>query len=135
MMKVIVGDITEVKHGYICHQVNCKRVAGAGLALQIRRKWPDWYTHYLATKPVLGKADVYKVGNGLYVVSLYAQNGYGRAGRYTDYDALRKSLEAIKHLDDLYIPYGMGAGLAGGDWSMILSILEEIVPHATLVRL
>jgi len=27
----------------ICHQVNCKRVAGKGLAKQIRKKYPEWY--------------------------------------------------------------------------------------------
>ena len=30
----------------ICHQVNCKGVMGAGLAKQIRDKWPDVYDRY-----------------------------------------------------------------------------------------
>lgn len=35
----------------ICHQVNCKGVMGAGLAKQIRDKWPDVYDRYRLIAP------------------------------------------------------------------------------------
>jgi len=133
-MNIIYGNILDIKEGYICHQVNCQKVAGAGLALQIRNKWPDWYAHYLSVTQELGKADIYKIDTNLYVVSLYAQNYYGRDRNYTDYDALKKSLNEISHLNNLYIPYGIGAGLAGGDWDIISCIIEKTIPHAIIVK-
>lgn len=46
-IKIISGDIlTNLptnKEVYICQQVNCRGVMGAGLALKIRRKWPVVY--------------------------------------------------------------------------------------------
>ncbi len=38
-MKIINGNLLEVKKGIIAHQCNCKGVMGAGIALQIKKKW------------------------------------------------------------------------------------------------
>lgn len=50
-IKIISGDIlTNLptnKEVYICQQVNCRGVMGAGLALKIRRKWPVVYQQYV----------------------------------------------------------------------------------------
>lgn len=50
-VKFIDGDIlskrSEDELTYICQQVNCRGVMGAGLALQIRNKWPVVYRRYL----------------------------------------------------------------------------------------
>ena len=40
------GNILNTKCNIICQQVNCKGVMGAGLALQIRRKWTIVYKDY-----------------------------------------------------------------------------------------
>ena len=53
-MTTIKGDLLEITEGIICHQVNCQRVAGAGLALQIRKKWPSWYESFKNDHPWLG---------------------------------------------------------------------------------
>ena len=42
----IVGNILDAKADAILHQTNCKGVMGAGLALQIRNKYPDVYAKY-----------------------------------------------------------------------------------------
>ena len=59
-MSEIDGDILDVTKGVICHQVNTRGIAGAGLALQIRKKYPEWYKWYQAlfradTRPRLGQ--------------------------------------------------------------------------------
>jgi len=64
-MKEIIGDILDITEGVICHQVNCQKVAGAGLALAIRKKYPNWYDHFLKTQPVLGEADFFMVNSNL----------------------------------------------------------------------
>ena len=43
MIKYIKGDILNVTEGIIVQQVNCFGVMGAGLAKQIRDKWPSVY--------------------------------------------------------------------------------------------
>jgi len=53
-MKFVKGNILDAQHGIIGHQVNCRMVMGAGLAKQIRGKYPRVYTEYVE---VMGKAD------------------------------------------------------------------------------
>ena len=40
------SDLLSVKHGFIMHQVNYLGIMGGGLALQIKRKWPDVFKKY-----------------------------------------------------------------------------------------
>ncbi|MNE62247.1 hypothetical protein D3C80_1575170 [compost metagenome] len=83
---------------------------------------------------MLGDCMIIKVGKGKYVANLFGQHGYGREKGviYTDYDALRKSIQALKdnakyHKLSIALPYGIGCGLGGGDWGNILyPMLEDI---------
>ena len=70
-----------------------------------------------------------KVGPHLYVANLFGQDGYGRDKRYTNYAALTAALfRAMKENPraTFRIPYGLGCGLAGGDWETVLDIIKEI---------
>ena len=40
------SNLLEVRSGILCHQVNCIGLMGAGLALQIRNKWPNVFSKY-----------------------------------------------------------------------------------------
>ena len=42
------SDLLKVKKGIVCHQVNCIGVMGAGIAQDIRTKWPAVYRNYKA---------------------------------------------------------------------------------------
>lgn len=118
----------------ICHQVNCKGVMGAGLAKQIRDKWPDVYDRYrlmveTCGEFMLGSFHEVKVGPHLYVANLYGQEEYGRDKRYTNYAALTAALfKGMKENPNatFRIPYGLGCGLAGGNWETVLNIIKEI---------
>ena len=72
-------------------------------------------------------------------MNIFGQDRYGRGSVQTDYQAFKNSLtEGLKFYrsvacNDSYtaqipiaIPYGIGCGLAGGDWDKIKDILEEI---------
>jgi ribA/ribD-fused uncharacterized protein len=97
-MKDIVGNILDVKKGIICHQVNCMKVAGGGLAWQIRNKWPGWYTDYYNTRPALGRCFLYDVQADLIVANLYGQYGFGGRGVvWTDYIALAAAVRELRH--------------------------------------
>jgi len=136
----VMGDIFDLKDGIICHQVNCKGVMGAGLAMAIRNKWPQVYTDYMETykRGVLHLGTVVwtKVDEALWVASLAAQDGYGRVkGQvYTNYVALQTCLQVVDATAVLpiAIPKGMGCALGGGDWAIVERIIKENMSHAII---
>jgi hypothetical protein len=141
MNTIIEGNILDIKRGVICHQVNCQRIAGAGLAQQIKRRWPCWYTRFVNQEPFLGLVTYYYLSPTVCIANLYAQKGYGREKRYTDYNAFRTCLNNIiwtflvnRSDIPIYLPYGIGCGLAGGDWNIVSKIIEEELPTAVLVQ-
>lgn len=136
-MKIIYGNILEIKQGIICHQVNCQRKAGAGLALAIRTKWPYWFKEFSKYKnPMLGDILMTAVGHDLFVASLYAQENYGTDGRQTDYRALRTCFHKLRDEQmQIYIPFKIGCGLGGGMWIIVSRIIEEELPMAVVVKL
>lgn len=142
-------DILTVKSGIICHQVNCRKAMGKGLALQIRSTYPEVYEKYLETKPLLGRCALVKVSEELQIANLYGQYNYGNniprkisefikdnSGKivHTDYKAVALCLQKLfnyanKNNKKVYLPYNMGCTLGGGDWnvvSSIISILTEL---------
>lgn len=143
MLKFIKGDLLDVKQGVIGHQTNLRFVAGHGLALQIRERWPEWYEDYHSGErdPQLGDCQTYQVAPGLYVANLYGQSGISRTSRKTHYGALAKALTKLNQVVagtvgplPIYLPHGLGCGLAGGDWEVVYELIEYLVPNATLVR-
>ena len=135
------GNIVTGNYPVFCHQVNCKGVMGAGLAKQIRDLFPFVYTEYKElcnTEPnLLGHILLsHSSGlNGRICVSMFAQDNYGRNKRYTDYTAFKQCLDTLaKHMNNystegyyntIAFPYGIGCGLAGGDWVIIQGMLED----------
>lgn len=153
MFRKVTGDILTPSYQrgkvIVCHQVNCKGVMGAGLAKQIRDTCPGVFDSYRCEVMRITAAR-YSSGNpsvglgsvlfcpvkekGFTVANLFAQDRYGKGQRFTDYGALRKCLNlvhryaATSRADAVRIPYKMGCGLAGGDWSVVLSIIKEALP-------
>ena len=142
MIEYIKGNILNVTEGIIVQQVNCMGVMGAGLAKQIKDKWPNIYSDYkeklsltTCNKDLLGKirwtkADS-KSADYLYVASIFGQYDYGRDKRYTIYPALFKGLESvfeIAYIDKMpiYIPKGLGCGLAGGNWDFVEAYIQDL---------
>ena len=145
-MNILTGDILDLvseSGGILVHQVNCRRTAGAGLALQIRRRWPEWYHAYRCTIPQLGRAWVFRAAPYVWIASLYAQRDIGRNVPQTDYTALRGCLgrldgqlvEMDMAADLLLFPWRIGCGLAGGNWMIVQPMVEAAFPDANWVRL
>lgn len=140
-IKFIDGDIlskrSENELTYICQQVHCRGVMGAGLAMQIRSQWPVVYRRYLglcygSDGNKLGTYQEILVEPKLYIVNLFGQDGYGRDKRQTNYAALAAALFSFfrdcvqKNRDaTIRLPYGLGCGLAGGDWDTVFSLIAE----------
>jgi len=150
-MRTIVGNILDKTYGIIAHQVNCQMVMGAGLAKQIRAKYPRVFNQYkevfgkIPINKRLGKAQIVEViERNLYVANLFSQYNYlPRNVRHTDYTALAIALRQMRQWRDnikgkefpIYIPHGLGCGLAGGDWNTVHGILMDIIPNASIVKL
>lgn len=149
-MKFVKGNILDAEYGIIGHQVNCQLVMGAGLAKQIRAKYPKVFTEYVEVmgmlKPEerLGKCQMVEViPQRLLVANLFGQMYYGRNKRYTDYNALSMALVALKawHVRNvgvkdfpIYLPHGIGCNLAGGDWEVVKGLIGSAIPDAIVVR-
>lgn len=136
-VKMIVDGETE---GLFVHQVNCKRVAGAGLAGTLRDRVPGWYEHYKQEYGLLGSYRGFKIKSGLWIIDLYGQDGYGREQRHTDYWAIGNGLKVLKAQLDrnkstktVYFPMGMGCGLGGGYWSIVARIIEDTIGDRAVI--
>ncbi len=132
------GDIFESFCDVICHQVNCMGKMGSGIAKEIRERFPSVYFEFKksfnASKNKLGNIDVVDVCDGeRYVVNMYAQESYLPRGiNHTNYSAFEQCLQKIKeHFYDkrkeisIGFPSHIGCGLGGGDWNIILSLIEQ----------
>jgi O-acetyl-ADP-ribose deacetylase (regulator of RNase III) len=138
-MKTIKGDLIKLakagKFDVIVHGANCFCKMGAGVALQIRKEFPDAFEIDQVTKigyrGKLGKytSTYFEVDNGviLRVINAYTQYDYRGPGRKADYKAIRSVFREIKKDfsgHKIGFPY-IGAGLAGGNWNIISKIIKE----------
>ena len=138
MIEYIKGNILNVTEGIIVQQVNCKGVMGAGLAKQIRDKWPSVYNRYLdkvyyspKNEDLLGTTVWNKVDTNLFVASIFGQYYYGHQAKFTNYAALFKGLNSVAEISAtyktaIYIPKGLGCGLAGGNWDFVEAYIQDL---------
>lgn len=80
---------------------------------------------------LLGKVQVLNVEKGRYVANLFGQKHYGRNKQHTNYIALGDSLSCLrkyaeKHSMSVALPYGIGSGLADGDWNIIYDNIKNV---------
>lgn len=140
--------ITLAKQGefdVIAHGCNCFCVMGAGLAPQMAvafgcDKFPMEHEDYRGDINKLGTIDFglqhypgsKKFESGFYVVNAYTQYSFGSnhpdgVKDPVDYDAITICMRKINHIfKGLHIGLPLiGAGLAGGDWEIIKTIIKQ----------
>jgi O-acetyl-ADP-ribose deacetylase (regulator of RNase III) len=136
MIKYTTGDLVKQSDNFevIAHCCNSFCNMGAGIAPQIKNKFPEAFTVDCATT----KGDVNKLGTITYtveqttpiVVNLYGMYDFKKSYPnevMVKYDSLRLALRAMKNKfsgKTFGLPM-IGAGLANGDWSIIEKIIEE----------
>ncbi|MGA9173659.1 MAG: Appr-1-p processing protein [Thermoactinomyces sp.] len=144
MIHIVSGDLLKSDCTIIGHQCNCLGVMGAGIAKQIKMLYPEVYEEDHQFSIPFGEKRLghlsyawvrdKNVGSRL-VCNLYGQHRYGRRGNYTVVPALKRALEGMMKVigewenEDwikIGLPYGIGAGLAGGNWDEILCIIEQV---------
>ncbi|WP_406850515.1 hypothetical protein WEU38_12070 [Cyanobacterium aponinum AL20118] len=143
-LTILKQNILDVNEGIIGHQVNAMGVMGAGLAKHLAKKYPSNYRAYRNAYRKgdlnLGSLILHQLSPQLYIGNLVAQDKYGTDKRYTNYDYLAESLShlhniSIKYNLTPYLPYGLGCGLGGGDWSVVNDIISTHCPNAILCQL
>lgn len=139
MYSVKLGNLFSSLAPYIMHQVNAQGVMGAGIAKNIREdisnddfmKYRNYVKNFGADS--LGKVIPTKSLSNpdRTYLNVVGQLNYGRDPNtvYTDYDALRMAFSKIANHypegTEIAMPYGMGAGLANGDWNIIEKLINE----------
>jgi O-acetyl-ADP-ribose deacetylase (regulator of RNase III) len=135
--QISFGDILSVDRGIIVHGCNAKGVMGSGVALAIRRKYPEAFRVYREIFEEdgleLGTVCFVDVGKDLVIANAITQENYNNQRNgpacMVDYAAIKSCFQEVaneaKYLG-LPVHYPMiGAGLGGGDWNIIQEIIEE----------
>lgn len=145
------GDATLPKHTdeprLIAHVVNDKGGWGRGFVVALSKRYPAaerWYRAWSRGKDpesgpfCLGRIQVVPVASDLLVANLLAQHGYRSAANPVPlrYDALERCLKALAERActegaSIHMPR-IGAGLAGGDWTRIESLIEATLIAANI---
>ena len=143
MIKEVNGNLlTYPGIQVIGHQTNCLSVMGAGIAKQIKARWPEVFKEYCDycksqsdKHNLLGTIQVLKTDDGKYIANLFGEYSFcesiapyeeGGKPRHTDYDALWQCLRRLHiwmALNDIKtggVPDHIGCGLAGGNWDGVV---------------
>ncbi len=159
---IIKGNILTVKTNdnsqiFICHQINCVTTYAAGLAKAIYDEYPETNIYKKGVNRKPGDCICSHTSDGKIIVQLAGQN---KPGKYESVNndkiktaemrlewmqqALQKLSTLInegefeennKHPNLFLFPAGMGCGLAGGNWSDYLKLIEEFAarhPNTTV---
>ncbi len=142
------GDLLRSDVRVACHGCNAQGRMGSGIAKAVREMFPMAYEAYASAHRGrglrVGDVSWAVCGPGRVVANAVTQKFYGNSAAtgvvYVDYEGVRSCLRAINAaasggvLDAFGAevgPFGevgfplIGAGLAGGSWRRIASIVEE----------
>jgi len=131
------GDFDAIVHG-----CNCFCNMGAGIAKQIKQRYPSAFEADCETESgdiaKLGTFTIASVGR-FEVVNAYTQFKYGGKKSNADYSAIHSAFESINSAYDYGAKIGIpliGAGLAGGDWKVISDHINQVTSNLdiTVVR-
>lgn len=148
-MKIITGNLLDLAEqgmfDIIVHGCNCMNVMGAGIAKEIKNRYPEAFWADKATPfrdiKKLGSFSVARARSpyNFYIVNAYTQTHFGTNASYVDYAAIRKVFSTIKmNYGGFRIGYPMlGCGLAGGNWNIVSDIINDCLTDSdhTLVIL
>ena len=143
--QLIHRDIFTTHSNAIAHGVNCQGVMGAGIALEVKRRYPDLFEKYkkmcfefkdensTLTEFPLGTLYPYRVPNtNLHILNCFTQvdTAKGPGVVAISYQAIFTSFLVAgcyckeNGIKELAIPQ-VGAGLGGGNWKIIYQLIAN----------
>jgi O-acetyl-ADP-ribose deacetylase (regulator of RNase III) len=128
------GDLLQAPERVIGHGVNCRGVMGAGIALQMRQRYPQMFEEYRRCcrdhKIVPGFCYLYFAPDHKIVANLATQQFYGRDRPYARVEwiewALRDLVQQCKELDivEFALPK-LGCNLGGLTWDQVEPVYHK----------
>ena len=123
------GDLLNSGCQMICHQVNEFGYMGAGIAKQIRAKYPDCYNEYKD----YCKSDPKPYGNVCWYIGddIIIANCFSQVCGLTEMmfleSAVKKIIEfcKLKNIRLIGIPYKYGCGHAVGEWALVSQLFKN----------
>ena len=156
-VSIIQGDVLKTSAKYICHQVNTFGVMGAGvakafydryiskIALQIKKNYPHVYLEYNkfcsyhTPEELYGKVLRIEENKDRVFLNMFSQVDIGGPNVNTYYEYFHECLLKIREMipigEEIAMPYMIGCGLAGGDWSIISADISDTLGLSHIVRL
>lgn len=139
-LEYVKGSITDVVRGLVVHGCNAQGKMASGVAKNIVTKWPRVYkdysklfTGFVDNEKLLGNVVITSINEELKIASGITQYNYGNDGRrYVNYEAMTlvfekcEGIAGMYGLNHIFIPR-IGAGLGGGNWKIISTIIEETI--------
>jgi O-acetyl-ADP-ribose deacetylase (regulator of RNase III) len=136
MINLVKGDLFDSGADIIAHGCNCQGGFGSGVAKIVATKYPKARARYLEKHAnegwELGEVQFVKLSSGEhYIANCATQDAYLPRGIcHADYDGIRIAMMTVKEFAkdkglSIALPK-IGAGLAGGDWNTIETILKEV---------
>lgn len=126
------GNIFDSDAKIICHQVNTYGVMGAGIAAEVKERFPEVYEEYNtfcaanSQEMLLGAVLFSNARNG------FIANCFSQRGMNTDYGLFTAVMGVVRNWAEehgnakIAIPYKMGCGIAGGDWDTVEQIIHNV---------
>lgn len=145
-LEFVNGDILNTKANIIVQQVNHQGVMGSGLAKQIRNKYPDIVNGYVSMcnqytfRSIMERGTVHWYPVFLsdetirQIACVFGQDHYGTDRRHTNYFALINGINSVFSFAEhqgysVAIPYGIGCGLGGGNWEIVLTMIKDVLKY------
>jgi len=122
------GDVLTANEEYICHQANCVTKGVAGLAKLIFRRFPTADTYSGRQSPDT-PGTIQVRGRIINMMAQYYPNLARKEGEFDSVSLRLKwfseclTLIASLKPNSLAFPYGIGCGLAGGNWNLYQDML------------
>lgn len=145
-LKFVNGDILNTRANIIVQSVNHRKVMGSGLARQIRNKYPDIINGYISMcnsytfRSIMERGLVYwhsvflEDGSIRQIACVFGQEDYGTDKKYTNYLSLANGINSVFSMAEYHgysvaIPYGIGCGLGGGSWEIVLDMIMDTLKY------
>ena len=133
------GDLLTSTATLICHQTNCCKGFGSGVARAVKEAYPIVAEKHLKacesveiSSELLGKIQPVKVNDSQYVVNMFSQDKFGYDGaQYTSYDAFWKCLQKIvdfcniNGFHSVAFPYKIASVRGGAVWEVIEQMIKS----------
>ena len=154
MIQYYKEDLFTTTAPIIVHGCNAKGVMGSGIAKLIKEKYPKAFEDYQKfcscryQEELIGRIIPSVQPNGTIIINAITQMNYGTDGRkYVSYDAVDQCLDRVasdlmfkdllgrykKERTTIAMPK-IGAGLGGGEWTVIEAIIaHRLRDHDVLV--